>query len=271
MQELWNTDFPKLLQGPSENYNDSTAINATSIKAGRKSMLHMHYEMNRKDDNATPAMVRGTHIHTAVLEPHNLGKLHVWDKPKKSKAWTEFKQGKNVRDIVTTAYLNELLQIRDSVLGNKEAFLLLNEGIEIEKFLYWNGPYGKAKARADGIDLNQILEVKSTKDIHPRDFQRQSFNMGYHLQYGWYQEGMEAIGCGCLPVYILAIENKAPFDVCVFEVDSELIAFGRNQAVQIAKAYNACRISNFFPGVASDIQSLTLPEWAKEKIELNFD
>jgi len=251
------------------DYFEKDAINATSIKAGRTSMLHMHEQMVQKDDTPTPAMIKGTLIHLAILEPNRLCELAVWkggDKRKNAGKWKEFKAEHDPRFIVSQAEVDMLDNITKNVYANKEASMLLKDVEETEKELYWEGLYGKAKAKADGTNPNFILECKSMDKIHPRDFQRQSYNMGYHLGYGWYQEGAEKNGMGKLPVYVMAIESKAPYDVWVGEVDSELVAEGRHDAIQIAKKYNACRLADYYPGVSEDgIITITKPEWAKEK------
>ena len=229
-------------------------------------MLHMKQAMERVDDKPTDAMIMGTHIHAAVLEPEKLEDVVVYPgKVRRGKEWDAFKAEHDIRNILYLHSIDDLNAIRDAVQGNKEAKMLLEE-IEAEKELYWDGLYSKAKAKLDGINPNFILEVKSMAAIHPRDFQRQSYNMGYHLQYGWYQEAAEMCQLGKLPVYIIAIESRKPFDCVVYEADEELIAAGRIEAVEIAKRYNCCRIADYYPGVAEDgIQTLKLPEWTKPK------
>jgi len=50
-------------------YRNAEGINASAIKKGRTSLLHMRAEMLRETNKPTPAMMLGTNIHSAVLEP----------------------------------------------------------------------------------------------------------------------------------------------------------------------------------------------------------
>ena len=52
-----------------EEYAELPGINATSIKAGVKSMLHMHHCMTGGGHKETPALRWGKLVHLAVLEP----------------------------------------------------------------------------------------------------------------------------------------------------------------------------------------------------------
>jgi len=254
---------------PFADYRAKEGLNASAIKKGRTSLLHLHAEMERVDSDPTPAMVLGTNIHTRVLEPERFeNEVAVWrGKARRGKEWTAFKDENEGKTIVTVSELETLDQIYESVLKHPEAIEIIQES-QKEVSVFWESPiYGKGKVRMDAVKFNEFwCDLKSTSRIHPREFQSHSWKMGYHIQAGWSAEAMECQGFSAdVPFYLLAIESSSPFDVVLYELDSELVEMGRREAKEIACQYRLAEKRGVFEGVAADgIQVLTAPEWVKE-------
>jgi len=259
-------------------YRAHEGINASALKKGRTSLLHMHHEMTRGTNTPTPAMLLGTNVHTAVLEPERFaGEVVVWRKgAKMGKLWTRFNRfwtywGKT---IVTPSDLDLLGNIRDSVHSHPEAVEIIT-GCDKEASVFWESPevYGFGKARFDMFTPNEIWgDLKSTSKIHPREFQSHAEKMGYFHQCGWAAEGMNRLGLSMeIGYYIVAVETSPPFDVVVYELDFDDVMSAREECRKIATKYNLALKSGEFAGVASDgIQTLRRPEWCKPKPVLDF-
>jgi len=255
-----------------DEYRKADGINASSIKAGNKSILHMRHEITRKTDTPTAAMQWGSLIHLRLLEPDLMrSEVCVWNESRRTKEYKAFKAENEGKYICTTDEINQLGIIADSVNKHPEARMILEDSAK-EQSLFWESSrYGKAKARFDCMSGDFIADLKSTNAIEPWAFQQQAYKLGYHLQAGWYCEGFEN-KAGHLPAfYVIAVESKPPYDVSVFEYDEEAIAIGREKAIEIAVKYRIAEKLGIYQGVMSEgIQTIRLPSWAEETPNIDW-
>jgi hypothetical protein len=210
----------------------------------------------------------GRLVHSVILEPEvAFIRLTVWEgKVKRGKAWDEFEQKAKDghKEVVTKQELAELQELSNNVHANRHAHRLI-EATEHEVSLFWEDEvYGKAKARLDGLNPEErvgIVEVKTTRKIDARGFGNDCANLGYPLQLGWYQEAaVQAIGKK-LPVTIICIENKAPFDCVVRTVPQSVLDKGLEEAVEQARKYRIAEHLGEFAGVNSEVEELLMPSW----------
>jgi hypothetical protein len=246
-----------------EQYAKIPALNATSLKAGQLSMLHMRQAMMGVSKKATPAMVWGKLIHLAILEPERFKQSVVaWDGIKRGREYDKFKEEFADSEIVSPADLDDLQAIQKAVNDNKDAVELLRdcEGW-FEKTVQWtDDSFGACKARLDGQSKKRgVLELKSAARIDNQAFIKQFVNLGYDIQCGWYARGGEVD-----KVTILAVESDAPHDVAVYEVPKLAIKVGYRKACKIANEYRKCEACGVFPGVSEGVGELVLPDWYGE-------
>jgi hypothetical protein len=252
-----------------DEYRAIKAINASSIKKGSKSMRHMRHEITRESDEPTKAMVWGTLIHLSVLEPSEASEsVLVYDGDRRKKDYKEFKAANVGKYIITPDEKDELERITDSVMAHPEAGRIIEDSVKEVSCVWQSQRYGAAKARFDCYGGDYIADLKSTSAIEPWAFQQQAYKLGYHIQAGWYCEGVQE-KTGTLPAfYVIAVESSAPYDVSVFEYDEEAIAIGREKAIEIAVRYRCCEATGVFPGVMDHgIETIRLPKWAEEMQE----
>lgn len=251
-----------------EEYQRIKAINATSIKAGALSMLHMHAIMEGESKEQTPAMRWGSLVHKAILERGEFaGLVSVYPGAvKRGKEWEAFKAENDPDYIVTESEKDALERIRDNVHDNKAAHELIESAIK-EVTIQWVGEYGDAKARLDGFsEVSGIVELKTSKVIAPIPFGNTCVKSGYDLQVGFYVEG--AMLTGMIKenpkVTIIAVESVPPYDVAVYTVPRMMIEVGRSRARKIALEYRRFEELGEYPGVSEGVQELTIPAWYGE-------
>jgi len=257
---------------PFSEYVEAEGINASSIKTGRTSMLHMHSAMTGVYTPPTPAMRLGVLIHTRCLEPLRYAdEVVLWEgKTQRGKSWDEFKDDNDGKTIVTPSAQQLLEDIYGSVSSHPEAMQIIAE-TQKEVSMFWESPdvYGLGKARVDMLKPNELwADLKSTSKIHPREFQSHAEKMGYFHQAGWSAEGMNRMDMSMdISYYIVAIESSAPFDVVVYDISDEVLG-AREECRKIATEYRLAVDKGIFDGVAPDgIQTLRRPDWAKPKEE----
>lgn len=248
---------------PFSEYQARPGINATTLKAARRSMLHARHAMTCGREPSA-SMAWGSLAHMAVLEQARfLESLVVWDGgDKRGKEWAAFRAAPDGATIVKRGELEDLGAMIEAVRGNKHAALLIAE-TKHEVSMFWEGRgYGLGKSRLDGHCAGIILEVKTARDISDRAFCGQFERLGYALQVGWQVEAAEANGDNAPSVYVVAIENAAPWDVRVWRVDPCYVAEGRKEARKLAVQLAECRQRGVWPGQSTEIEDLVRPAWA---------
>jgi hypothetical protein len=153
--------------------------------------------------------------------------------------------------------------VRDAVRAHKLAARLLRRG-RSEVTLTWTDPQTRmrCKGRLDHLRGNVLTDLKSTRDVDARTFGRLCANMDYHAQLAFYRRGLIATGHELAPVYIVAVESGAPFDVGVFAVDEDVLEAGDQLVRKLLHQVKDCRRKRRWPGRYESEESLAFPEWA---------
>jgi hypothetical protein len=218
-------------------------------------------------------MAKGTLIHSMLLDSMFWSNAVITDEDRRTGKFKEIKAKYNGRPILKTEEADSLKEIKTSVMANKDAVDLLAR-CKYEVTATWErGGLGLCKARFDAIadDGSYFIDLKTCSDISPRSVGSQFVNMGYDIQYGWYQFGAEVINGKRPKVYQINIETSAPFDVTVDDVYNEACAEGLRKAIEIATRYRECEETGVFTGVRDYIARQTLPEWYKETLDMTGD
>jgi len=247
---------------PAADYFSRAGLSASALVHGMKSMKHMRYYLNNPPD-PTPAMQWGNLCHSAILEPERFERdIAVFEgDAKRGKAWTEFCEENDGKEIVTVSESAQLAAMIESVHSRADIKTLLTEGRR-ECSMFWESDdYGAAKGRMDLYNENHVVDLKTTNDL--TRFKDTAARLRYHMRMGWYQVGLREItgAKDCLPVYIVTVEQDPPYDTRIYEYDPEALAVGRDVAQAVAKQYRECEKSGEYPGICADITTLRLPDW----------
>jgi hypothetical protein len=256
-------------------YKRINAINASAIKKGAQSMLKMRIAMEGKDSADTPSMRFGRICHAAMLEPLRFAQtLQVFSGSKRSKEYAALMASCTDADCVLTAdELQKVSAMQEIFRANKDAQDLMKD-IAPEFVLQWESDtYGKAKARADGIKRNCILEYKTTKDASERAFFNQCSKLGYDIGAGWYMHGAKQCGVVSSPDYVFIVqETSEPYEIAVYDAPKQMIEIGYAKAEEIAKRYRQCEQTGIWTGIQPEgRRELILPDWYAGGAELVFD
>ena len=243
------------------------AIRATAIKQGRISMAHMRLSMTVERED-TPALRWGRLVHMAVLEPERIDTLRVWVGARRGKEYAAFAEEVAGLEYLRDGEKPQLDAIADSAM---KAMASLPPLVHTEVYHEWTAPlYGLACCRVDAIlDGGAMLEVKTCRKLSKRAFIKQAYELGYHLQLGWYDHGM-AIAGYTGGRWALALESNPPYCTALYRVPDYILKAGYEEAAEIAAAYRACEVHGIFPGPYDyEVMDYELPEWAN-KTELDL-
>lgn len=236
-----------------------------------------HLDPNRPPRQETPAMVLGTMVHTAVLEPDKFDERYLVAPPCDRRTtmgkqiWAEFQQrlrpGQTIADaeMVTqaramAASLRDLPSIRDALSeGHAEVSVFWrNEetGVVCRCRPDWVYPAGR------GVIL---LDVKTTVDASQTGFAKAVANYRYDVQAAFYSDGFEEAGVMAVHGFVFAaVEKEWPFAAAAYMLSEDDIEIGREKYRRNLRTYSACLYDNRWPGYSSEIQLLTMPAWAKK-------
>ena len=256
-----------------EEYDSVQAVNWSTLKyAVQSGLCYQHHLTNRPDE--TDAMRLGRATHTAVFEPDRL--LHeyvIWANGRRAGTeWEAFKAMHADRTILKPDEYDTAIAIRDAVHAHKVAKKLLAAKGQAECTLRWvDTETGlSCKARLDWLTARTLADLKTARNIDARAFGRTAGDMLYHCQFAFARMGLEANGRK-VAVKIIAVENEAPHDVAVYELDDDMIWAGE-ETVRTALARVAeCRKSKRWPGRYPEALPLQLPKWHYPEDENEFD
>lgn len=248
---------------PLADYLRLPGVHFSSLKWMDTSALHYHRAATEAKA-PTPAMVLGSITHAAILTPGDPVGVAVYDgKRRAGKEWDAFEQANGHLAIVRRDELETSRAMRAAALANKHARALLSDG-EAEVTIQWTEHGLNCRARVDWLRPNGLVEVKTTRSIHPRAFASECAKRAYHVQLALYYRALNAAGIAqeWLP-HVIAVENVAPFDVAVYQVGFDTIEAGERKADEWLRAVAACVKADEWPGVGGgEVLELKLPNWA---------
>ena len=265
-------ETPRWTFDRAEEYHARTEfLSSGRIKLGMRSLAHVAAAMKEPVEQ-TPAMALGALIHTAVLEPENLEREYIKSpkfdrRTKEGKAQAEaFEQGAQGRRVVSEDDMRIAEGCTTSIRSHAVARELL-EGAKVESSIYWKheetGLLCKARPDAYNPESGILIDLKSTQDAGPK-FARDLFSMNYHVQLAYYSMAIEAIGFAVNRVIIIAIEKTPPFELGLYELDSQTLALGAHKVREFLPRYAEALRTDIWPGYPAQIQTISPPTWAFE-------
>jgi exodeoxyribonuclease VIII len=265
------------------DYAADKDVNASALRAGRKSMLHMRAVIDGVAKEPSPAMLLGSALHAAILEPARFYEMVrvAPDVDRRTKAGKEkhaaFVASLPEGAIVLTA--DDYDAVRDAQLAVNASMLpnLMGAG-ESEVSVYWGEQCGDkvvgCKARIDWLghlagqpDQGIIIDIKTTRDASPSAFARSAAAYGYVHQAAWYMRAaarLNATGQGpkIADYFVVAVEMEAPYAVGLYRLSSDDLRAADLDNLETLQCWAAACEADQFPGpTGSTIRTLNVPEW----------
>jgi hypothetical protein len=262
-----------------EAYDEVDALNQSTIKLAYEKSLY-HARMKQLDHSApSEALVHGNALHTLILEPElfseRYGPMPVNDKGAKhtvrtgagASAWAAYEEDYPGRIPIKQTRIDELKHIREMVMLNPTARVLLENASYKETSFFWEHPdYGfMCKGQVDVLTEYQgwtwAIDLKSALDASVLGFRRAVGNYGYMVQHHWYIEGLNEIAEAERRFGFVAFEKDFPYAVMVHELDAELVFEGRHRCDRISRKWEKAQESGTFPGYPQGMNTLTGAKW----------
>ena len=265
------------------DYAADKDVNASALRAGRKSMLHMKAVIDGVADEPSPAMLLGTALHAAILEPARFGEMLrvAPDVDRRTKAGKEEYNAfaASLPDGAIVLTIEDWNAVTQAVAAVNATMLpnLMGTG-ESEVSVYWGercvDKVVGCKARIDWLghlagqpDAGLIIDIKTTRDASPGAFARSAASYGYVHQAAWYMRAaacLHASGQGpkITDYLMVAVEMEAPYAVGLYRMSSDDLKAADLDNLETLRSWAAACEADEFPGpTGSTIRTLNVPEW----------
>lgn len=265
-----------------EEYHGGPGISASGLIQISRSPAHYRYWKDHPAE-PTPAMLRGSAIHAAILEPEIFEQEFValddknvcakigGAKPRATKAYkewlAEWQLAHAGAKIIGLEDFDAALRIADKARAHPViAAMLDNESAVVEGSLFWTDEETGVllKARPDLRLLSgRLIDVKTCQDARPDAFARSIYQHGYFLQATTYQEALRVV---CqqpnVPFRFIAIEAEPPYGIAVYDLDRASLEIGFYEFRRCLELYAWCEANQSWPDYSQEPQPISLPAWA---------
>lgn len=260
------------------DYHASDGASKSDLFLLQRSAAHLWAERidpNREPRTETPAMLTGTAVHYATLQPAEFEARYLCGpnndaRTKEWKAAAEQAEAEGKR-ILKPAEHEQIMAMATAYRSHPMVAELLAAGVA-EQSIFWSLahlPNAQFKTRPDWISYSdEILDLKTTDDARPEHWARHAVNLGYPMQAAMQIDGYQA-QFGEPPARFLwaVCERAKPNGVVVYEPDPDMIEFGRKQWLDLAARYAQCVFANHWPGYSRGVEQLFLPTFAQREYD----
>jgi exodeoxyribonuclease VIII len=258
----------------NEAYHELEAVSPSRIKVLRRSPFHYYDQFIAEDRVKKPptaSMLKGTALHTAILEPDLWDATiavppHTFDR--RTKVGREraeaFEAESAGRIVITPDDADEVRYMADAVQKHPAArFVLELPGRREASYTWSDQPTSlKCKSRPDwhSLDGRIVLDVKTAEDASREAFAKIIANLDYHVQAAWNLDAQ-----GGERFLSLVVENTRPYGVAVYPASAAMLAAGRRRISSAMEQLAECWRTGVWPGYGDLIgEDIELPGWCRD-------
>jgi PDDEXK-like domain of unknown function (DUF3799) len=210
----------------NEEYHSHSFVSSSQLAKILTSPLHF-INARLGENRPTKSMSFGTLVHSVVLENKPFSSMPDFgDQRKKDNKEAKEKflsEADQTSIMVTEDDANALKTILHNIDKNPFAKSLIEEAQKaqnIERSLYYKEPYVGCgfRSRPDGYFGPVLFDLKTTQNIEPGAFERDVRVMNYEKRLYFYAEGIAQFQPKPTEFFFIAIENKPPYDVVVYQM-----------------------------------------------------
>jgi hypothetical protein len=225
----------------------------------------------------TPALLLGRAVHARILEPETF-KNRFAVAPQVDRrtnagkaAWAEFAAAHPGAEILSESDGEIVAAIGAAVDAHPLARLIFRGG-EAEVSGFFTDPETGApcRIRPDYLRLGDqlMVDLKTTLDASPREFERSIAKYGYHIQAAHYAAGYRAItGEDPTDFLFVAVEKAPPYAIGIYRLDDDAMAEGARVLRRALNLAARCLESGHWPAYSEQVEPIGIPKWAYSTLE----
>lgn len=218
-------------------------VRFSNLKCMAKSPAHYLAALTGRDDS--PSMRKGRALHSYLLGDSDA--VLVYPGRRAGKKWEAFAEENCGREILIDSEIRDVDGMRESLIYNRDAMLLLKG--QRERDIRWLLGGRACGGRPDVIGESFVTELKTCRTAQPDRFVRQALWMHYHAQLAWYRQGVRLSGLGKpQSAYVVAVESSRPYPVTVFELTQRALEQGERLCRLWFEELRGCEENDVWPG-----------------------
>lgn len=245
-------------------HNLCDGVSKSQLDLINKSPAHYKWALENAR-KITPAMQKGSLIHTLVLEPDNLTREYLVlpedMKVRRGKKYEEYIEGNEDKIIITDAQMEEAFAITEAVKNNHVALNLIENADAIESSVFVEDFGGlMLKCRPDIIVGTSIYDLKTTSNASEKSFSQAARTYRYHVQAAYYLDVCREAGLDVDTFGFIVVDTAdQPYQCTVFHsLGKESIETGREEYKANLHTLYECMESNEWQGYPTEIDLLEI-------------
>lgn len=251
-------------------YLAAEGISKSGLDQLSKSPAHYQAWLKEKPE-PTAAMIFGSAVHCALLEPHRFPGSYVQapEIERRSNAgkaaYADWERANAGKMVLSQDQMETIRGMQDAFNSHPLVSGVLRWA-QIERCAFWRDEETNVlcKSRPDIVTSNGlVIDLKTTADASKEAFARDSWKYRYHVQAAMYLEGVTSVlGKLHSDFLFIAVEKEAPYAISVYAAEPVFLTIGRDQMRAGLQRYAECNSRNEWHGYPEEVQKLSLPTWA---------
>lgn len=256
---------------PADIYHAHDSASSSGLRLLMRSPDHFK---NGEEKDQTRAMVLGSALHMACLEPDIFYDTYRLLRSSENRVTSEYKEAKKEfgeEFVLVKPEIERIEGMAKSLRGSKILNYWLYDNDyshkELSGFAIDPETGLMCRHRFDAILMGGVaIDLKTTTDARKPAFEKKILNFGYHIQAAFYADQYRWIMGEEVEKFIFAaIETSAPYAVKIYELEQDSMDAGRKKYRQALNEYAQCKASDTWPSYDQEIETIGIPQWALEK------
>lgn len=261
-------------------YHESEGLSSSGLKLFKRAPIYYYDRYlapDRESAKETPALLLGTQIHTAVLEPDRYFRDYYplpekYDlRTKQGKADFEYHEAKAKAENkqVISAESHDICQrIAEAIHESAAASFFFTEDGDVEKSYYWldekTGVLCKCRPDKLLTGFPITIDLKSSTDCSPLAFARDVYNYGYHISAEFYRRGIAAVTGRQIDTFIWPVfEKERPYACAFYQASPAMLEYAAAEIDRLLEKFAACQKECVWEGYPDEVSVIELPAWVK--------
>lgn len=226
----------------------------------------IRHQAEQPEEGETSALAVGRAFHLAVFEPDRFGEeVEVGPtKTRTSKAWAEAQADNPGATMVSDAEYEMVQRMTAAVYAKPAARTFLDSIDMVETSVVGELHGCPVKVRLDALSgsTSAILDLKSTRDASPIEFEKAIHNYGYHIQGDLYQTVALQQGVRAAHFVMICAEKEPPYLVAVYRLNELGHEVADQQIRRVLPEFTEAYEAGVWPAYSDEAVDIGVPPWA---------
>ncbi len=267
----------------NEEYHSDTALGSSRARQLLGSCPAKVKHSMQFPTPSTPALLNGSMVHTATLEPA-LTDIEFGCKPSKidgyssrtnayKDAMAEMEAAEPNKRWLPPADYNMCMDVAGSAREHPLLMeMLYHPASKVEHTGFFEVEGTACKVRPDlyNSENGMVLDLKTTLDASEKGFAKSVRQFGYAFQAAFYMTALRQMGERPKQFVFLVVEKTAPFATACYALENADIEKEIPRVLEAMKIYGECLRTDVWPGYSDDVKTLNLGTlYAKNRLSIS--